>query len=117
MPRILSVLVLLVIQAAALAGDWPGWLGPYRNGSTQETVAPWKEALKPLWKEPVGEGHSSPVVAKGRVYLHTAVKGKLAEELSAFDAATGKPLWNKAYERSKFASFFGNGPRATPSVV
>lgn len=119
MPKMWSVVLLLLIQGAVHAGDWPQWLGPNRDGSTDEKIAPWKQELKPLWRQPVGEGHSSPVVAKGRVYLHTAVKGKdkTEEELSAFDAVTGKPLWSKTYERGKFKSLFGNGPRGTPAVV
>ena len=117
MARIWSVLALLLIQGVIHAGDWPQWLGPRRDGSTDEKVAPWKKDLVPSWKEPAGEGHSSPVVAKGRVFLHTAVKGKdkKEENLTAFDAITGKPIWSKSYERSNFTSLFGNGPRATPS--
>ena len=53
----------------------------------------------------------------GRVYLHTRVKDKTEEQLTAFDADSGKPLWEKSYERSKFTSPFGNGPRGTPAVV
>lgn len=117
MPRILSVVALLLLHGAVHAGDWPGWLGPHRNGSSDEKIAPWKNDLKPLWKDLVDEGHSSPVVAKGRVYLHTAVKNKLEEQLSCYDAVSGKPLWSKAYPRGNFSSLFGGGPRATPSVV
>lgn len=112
-----TIAVLLVCASAAVAGDWPQWLGPNRDGSTADKVAPWKEPLKVLWKTPVGEGHSSPVVVKGHVYLHTAVKGKLEEQLAAFDVDSGKTLWQTPYKRAKFTSLFGGGPRGTPAVV
>jgi outer membrane protein assembly factor BamB len=117
MNRLRTLVAVLVVVPAAAAADWPGWLGPRRDGSTTETVKPWPAPLKILWKQPVGEGHSSPVVAGGKVYLHTRVGGKNEEALAAFDAATGKPLWQTAYDRGNFSSLFGNGPRATPSVV
>jgi outer membrane protein assembly factor BamB len=117
MKRNVSLAFLLMTAPLARADDWPQWLGPNRDGSTPLKVAPWKEPLKILWQQPVGEGHSSPVVAAGRVYLHTRVKDKLEEQLAAFDAASGTPLWQKAYTRGKFSSLFGNGPRATPAVT
>jgi hypothetical protein len=117
MNRLRTLVAVLVVVPAAAAADWPGWLGPRRDGSTTETVKPWPAPLKVLWKQPVGEGHSSPVVAGGKVYMHTRVGGKNEEALAAFDAASGKPLWQTAYDRGNFSSLFGNGPRATPSVV
>src|SRR5262249_25013782 len=63
------------------------------------------------------EGHSGPVVAGDRVFLHARVKDKDLEQVRAFDAATGKPIWEKEYSRAPFSSVFGNGPRATPAVV
>ena len=117
MNRVCALTVLLLAGSVAAADDWPQWLGAQRDGSTPEKIVAWKEPLKVLWKQPVGEGNSSPVVANGRVYLLTRAKGKLVEQLSAFDADSGKPLWQTPYERSKFDSFFGNGPRATPAVA
>jgi outer membrane protein assembly factor BamB len=117
MPWLRTLLALSLCTALAAAGDWPQWLGPTRDGVTSEKVAPWKEAPKVLWRQPVGEGHSSPVVAGGRVFLHVKAKDKDAEEVRAFDARSGKPIWNTGYERAKFASPFGVGPRGTPAVV
>jgi outer membrane protein assembly factor BamB len=117
MPWFRSLLVLVAGCSVAAAADWPQWLGPHRDGSSPETVAPWKEAPKVLWSQPVGEGHSSPVVAGGRVFLHTRVKDKDEEQVTALDAATGKEVWHTAYPHEKFSSLFGNGPRATPAVV
>jgi outer membrane protein assembly factor BamB len=116
MPWLRSLVLLLTCATLAAAGDWPQWLGPKRDGSTPEKVAAWKEAPKLLWKQPVGEGHSSPVVAGSRVFLHTKVKDKDEEEVTAFDAKTGKDLWHASYSRAAFKSVFGLGPRATPAV-
>jgi len=116
MPWSRCVLVLLVTSSVATAEDWPQWLGPRRDASTAEKVAPWKGAIKVLWKQPVGEGHSSPVVAGERVYLHARVKDTTQEVLGAYSVKDGKPLWTKSYDRGNFKSLFGGGPRATPTV-
>ncbi len=100
----------------SFADDWPQWLGLKRNASTQETVAPWKSPPKVLWKADIGEGHGGPVVADGRVFLHTRTPGEEAETITAYDAATGKVLWSQSYPRPTFGTPFGNGPRATPTV-
>ncbi|HEV3257346.1 MAG TPA: PQQ-binding-like beta-propeller repeat protein [Gemmataceae bacterium] len=112
-----SLALLLVSCSLAAAADWPQWLGPDRNGASKEVVAPWKKVPRVLWRHRVGEGHSSPVVAGGRVVLHTKVKDKSEEELTAYDARTGKRLWHTAYARGSFSSVFGNGPRGTPAIV
>jgi outer membrane protein assembly factor BamB len=107
----------MLLTNIGFAGDWPQWLGPNRDNSSPEKIEPWKNAPKVLWRQPVGEGNSSPVVADGRVFIHAKIAGMDEEELSAFDAATGKKLWNSRYVRAAFKSLYGNGPRATPAVV
>src|SRR5438309_1752835 len=116
MPRCLVLTVLLVSSSSAAADDWPGWLGSRRDSSTTEKVVPWKGPLKVLWKQAVGEGHSSPVVAGDRVYLHARIKDTTQEVLGAYSIKDGTPVWSKAYDRGTFKSLFGNGPRATPTV-
>ncbi len=106
----------LLLCSPAAAADWPQWLGPTRDCVSTETVKPWKGELKVLWRKPVGPGHSSPVVAGGKVYLHAQVPGKEEEAITAFDAVTGKKEWSTPYARDKFFSPFGTGPQATPAV-
>src|SRR4051794_16303078 len=113
MPRLRSLLVVL-LAAPAAAADWPQWLGPNRDNSSPQKGAPWKETPRVLWRQPVGEGHSSPVVAAGRVFIHAKVKDRDEEEVVAFDATGGKELWRTPYRRAAFKSLYGNGPRATP---
>jgi hypothetical protein len=56
MPRSLVLLFVLVFPVGAGSDDWPKW----RGGTPT--------APGPLWKVPVGEGQSSPVVAQGRLF-------------------------------------------------
>ncbi len=96
--------------------DWPQFLGPRRDSTTPETVAAWTGELRPAWRQAVGAAHSSPVVAGGVVYAFYEPAGKNADLLAAFDAATGRRLWENSYERAEFKPLFGHGPRATPLV-
>jgi outer membrane protein assembly factor BamB len=116
-----TCVVVLLCAGAARAADWPQWLGPRRDGTTTEKVAPWNEKETPqvVWREAVGQGFASPVVADGRVFLHTRGKDKEKEEeeVLALDAATGKLLWKDDYTRPVFRSSLGTGPRATPTVA
>jgi outer membrane protein assembly factor BamB len=107
----------------ARADDWPQWLGLKRDGASAEIVKPWKEPLKIAWKQKVGapteqtHGYASPVIAKGKVYAFFQTPGKEEETLSAFDAVSGKPLWNTPYPRGKAEFAFGTDPRGSPAVV
>src|SRR5262249_3679925 len=99
MTRFGTVVLLVLLAQAVNAGDWPQWLGPKRNGGASDKVAAWKkgEAPRPLWKKAVGNGYSSPVVAGGKVFLHTrgGDPEKQEEQVTAFDALSGKELWKE----------------------
>lgn len=109
--------LLLGIPSWLMAADWPQWLGPTRNGQSPETVAAWTEQPAVLWRHAAGPGFGSPVVAEGRVFLHTAVPGADAESVVALDAETGNELWSDSYPRAPYASDLGTGPRATPAAI
>ena len=53
----LCLALLLCSASLSVAGDWPQWLGPNRDGTSPEKIAPWKGDLKVLWRGEVGEGH------------------------------------------------------------
>ena len=111
----LFLAAILASSRACFAADWPQWLGPDRNGVTSEIVAPWTTPPEVVWRYPVGNGYSSPIVADGVVYLHAAVTGQDAEEVIALDAKTGQPAWVDTYARGSYRSVLGVGPRATPA--
>ena len=113
---LITLITTIALTSIAAAADWPQWLGPTRDGSVPDKIAPWTGELKVLWQKPVGEGNSSPVVAGGLAFVHAKVKGKDVETVQAFDAATGELKWEQSYEKTPFKPLFGEGPRATPCV-
>ncbi len=115
--RSLLVSVAIVSCSGFLRADWPQFLGPKRDSSTKETVAPWTGSPKVLWKKPVGDAHASPVVADGVVYAFYQPKGEDADALAAYDAKTGELKWDKSYPREAYTPPFGKGPRGTPAVA
>jgi outer membrane protein assembly factor BamB len=103
---------------ASVAGeDWPQWRGPLRDGVSTERglLKAWPAGGPPLaWKAGgAGEGYSSFAVAQGRLYTLGARGDR--EYVVAFDAGTGKRLW-EAPNGSRFANDRGDGPRSTPTV-
>lgn len=118
--RPLSVLLAATVLLAAptVAADWPGLLGPERNGvAAEETAIGWEGETPPeLWSLPVGSGWSGPSVADGRVFVFH----RRGEEvlLEARDRATGDALWSSSQPTSYEDDFgFDAGPRATPEVA
>ena len=100
--RALVCLPLLAsLSLNAFASDWYEWRGPARDGVSAEKNLPakWSPAGENLaWKAPYG-GRSAPIVMNGRVYLqNTAERGEREQErVMAFDADTGKLLWEHRF--------------------
>src|SRR5262245_30152353 len=116
--RMLASAISILIVTAVNASDWPQWLGPNRDGSTNEQVLPWTRDPQEVWQKAVGDGYSSPVVAGGRVFIHARVADKDEEEVVAFDAKSGKLAWRTNYARHAVDTDCGGyGPRATPCVA
>jgi outer membrane protein assembly factor BamB len=94
--------LLFISTPNARAGDWAEWRGPARDGISPEKSLPtkWSPAGENLaWKAPYG-GRSTPVVFGDRLYLlNAAGKGPtLQERLVAFNADTGKVLWEHRFD-------------------
>lgn len=100
------------------ASDWPQWRGEKRDGVITSYRSPqsWPERLRLKWRVTVGTGHSSPVVADGRIYLITRRENH--EVISCLDLAGGKRLWQNRYPTQyvvhRAALDHGDGPKATP---
>jgi outer membrane protein assembly factor BamB len=99
------------------ADDWPQWRGPRRDGVSKETglLKDWpSNGPRLAWRiNGTGEGYSSFAVAGGRLYTLGARQN--TEYVFAFDAATGKKVWEVANGR-RFNNDRGDGPRGTPTI-
>jgi outer membrane protein assembly factor BamB len=109
----------LAFPAALAFVDWPQWRGPSRDGvAASQASKPWPERLRRVWTVQVGEGHSSPVVARQQVFQFTRLGEQ--EVLACFDLASGKQIWKQSYaapyEMNSAATSHGKGPKATPVV-
>ena len=94
---------------------WPDFRGPARDGRTNEAIRlDWPgDGLPRLWKQPIGLGYASFVVAGGRAF--TIEQRRRQEVVAAYDVDTGRELWTNAWDGEFVESMGGDGPRATPT--
>src|SRR5262249_31393895 len=117
-----SLALPLLLATLSRADDWPQWRGPNRDGVWSEAgildAFP-PDGLKVRWRAKVGPGWSSPVVAKGRVYLTDSAlqKPTAKERVHCLEETTGKPLWTYAHVVTyPDWAYPERGPTATPIV-
>jgi outer membrane protein assembly factor BamB len=95
---------------------WTDFRGPLRDGHYRQQAirTDWpSDGLEPMWKEPVGGGYASIVIANGRAF--TIEQRGPQEAVAAYDVATGRELWTNAWTASFREFMGGDGPRATPT--
>jgi hypothetical protein len=82
-------------QVPYVAGDWPQWRGPNRDGISLDKglLKEWpKEGPPVLWKvDSVGVGYSSLAIKGDRIYTQGDIDG--VEHILCLDAKDGKTLW------------------------
>ena len=109
-----SLLVLACLPVPSQA-QWPGWLGPNRDGKSadQGLLKAWPEGgPKLLWKaDNIGIGFSNVAVSDGTVYASGDRDGKLL--IFAFDL-DGKLKWEA--EADAGLDQERPGSRATPTI-
>lgn len=102
------------------AQDWPQWRGVNRDGIAVGVRLPrsWPRTLEKVWKVEVGEGHSGPVTAGGKVVIQARQANK--EVILCLRKEDGERLWKKAntaeFTPESYAKKHGKGPFATPTI-
>jgi outer membrane protein assembly factor BamB len=94
---------------------WTNFRGPRRDGKYDEASVStnWPaNGLPVLWKQPVGVGHASFVVADGKAY--TIEQRRSQEVVAAYDINNGHELWTQKWN-AEYTDSTGDGPRATPT--
>ncbi len=121
-------------KSSTQSPSWLGWGGPRRNftSDTKGLADTWPpDGPKRLWSRPLGESHSS-IIGEvgaggvgGRLYTMyrppTGIRNtwKAEEVVIAFDAASGKTIWEYRFPTSLETMNFsrGAGPNSTPLIA
>lgn len=105
-----------IASSAVLSAPWPDYRGPRRDGIYNETPinTAWpSKGLPELWRQRIGGGYASMVVAQGLVYTIEQRRDK--EVVAAYDLQTGLQHWEHGWPGLFQESMGGPGPRATPT--
>jgi outer membrane protein assembly factor BamB len=95
--------------------DWPGFLGPNRDGKSPERgpLAPWPPRV--VWQRELGESFGAASVARGRLFHFDRFGSKV--RLTCMRSETGEELWKTEYETDYVDQYSDNsGPRSCPVV-
>lgn len=98
------------------SAPWPEFRGANRDGIYTETPinTSWPDnGLPELWRQKIGGGYASMVVAEGLVY--TIEQRRDQEVVAAYDLQTGLQHWEHGWSGLFQESMGGPGPRATPT--
>src|SRR5262249_6940540 len=93
---------------------WTDFRGPARDGRYDERPirTDWPaEGLRPMWKQLIGGGYASFVIADGLAF--TIEQRRRQEVAAAYDLETGRELWTQGWQAEFRESMGGDGPRAT----
>ena len=74
--------------------DWPGFLGPAGNGTSDETgffTAEGLRGAKVLWQHPLGTGYAMPSISRGRLFQFSRHRDR--NRLECLRAETAAPVW------------------------
>src|SRR6267142_2279739 len=100
-------------SATKASTDWPGFLGPHRNGKSDERGLPTTRPPKGppvVWQKTVGNGYSAPAISDGKLFHFSRTKD--SAQLKCYNAESGAEQWTCEYP-TDFVDMLGynNGPR------
>jgi outer membrane protein assembly factor BamB len=111
-------LLSMIGVGVARGGDWPGLLGPGRDGVAkgEKIAAAWPETgPRVVWKKKIGSGWAGPAVVGENLVVFYREEDR--DVVECLDPATGAKRWRFDYASDYNDDFgFDNGPRATPTI-
>jgi outer membrane protein assembly factor BamB len=113
---LLTLAILLTLNSGLYAQDWPQYLGPKRNSTSDQKgiLRTWPEkGPEILWTANVGIGYGGPVIKDGKVYLLDR-DDKVGDKMRCFELSSGKELWSYGYDSPGSVMFPGS--RSVPAV-
>lgn len=118
-----SICLIAVLCTGILAkDDWSRFRGPNGTGVSTAANLPTEFGADKnvLWKTPLPEGHSSPVLSRNRIYITACAGDKKSGKLFviALDRKSGKELWRREIPRAKVGRLENvNGPASASPVT
>jgi len=112
-----AALFLLASLLPLTAEDWPQFRGVAGNGISSSRGLPllFGPEKNVLWQTTLPQGHSSPVLLNGRIFL-TAFEGKKLFTI-CLDRTSGKLLWQREAPRDRFEPYQQTHGPASPTPV
>lgn len=114
---ILIIAFLILTTLNPVSANWPGFLGPQRNGISDETglARQWSAAGPDvLWQLDIEPGFGGASVANGQVFFLDRTDDTY-DILRCVDLETGQELWRYSHEAPGRIGF--NGSRCVPTVT
>ncbi|MBN2137271.1 MAG: PQQ-binding-like beta-propeller repeat protein [Sedimentisphaerales bacterium] len=118
-----AVILLLNVPAVARQENinWNQFRGPNGQGLAQQDAIPLEfgPASNVLWRTPVPQGHSSPVIWNNRIFITAGSRQNQEELLTlAIDRQNGRILWTKTIHANTKLSFhpLNNPASSTPAA-
>lgn len=111
----LALVLILAITGVAFAEDWPQFRGPNCSGVTTDAhdlPTEFSSTKNVRWSAEVGEGIGGTVIAGGRLFV-SGMSGPGKVTLRAFDARTGRPLWQRDWETGPLADVHATNSHAS----
>jgi len=92
----ITLLAAVVLSSFAGAAEWPQFRGPNSSGiGDGKPPVEFGPSQNVLWKTAVGSGLSSPIIAKGRVFLTEFDRATKQLATLCIDQRTGKIRWRR----------------------
>jgi len=119
-----AILVLALVMLPAFAGavhdagppSWPQFRGPDSTGiGDGKPPVEFGPSKNVLWKVAIGSGISSPVIAKGRVFLTEFDRHTNQLSTVCINARTGKLLWRRSVAPAQIEKVHEIGSPAAPT--
>ena len=116
--RAVMACLLSLTVTVAIAGDWPQWRGPGRDGKSAETglIKNWdKTPPKHLWTiDGMGEGYASVSTSKGALYTTGALSA--GESVIKVNLEDHSVTWSKVISEKNPQNGGYKGARSTPTI-
>lgn len=104
------------LRTRKTGSDWPGFLGPDRDGVSSEKGLQWPAGgPRVVWERALGTSFGAPSIARGRLFHFDRFGDKM--RLTCLKSETGEELWKSEYATDYSDLHSDNdGPRCCPVV-